>query len=698
MSALRLPASRHPCGSCLRDRVAAVIALSALLCCANASAGTLSPLPASDYKISPACGAPAPGHAGCLALRLLPVTVAARAHTHPLGLTAATQIKPFSAAEGSFGLRPQDLRTAYFPNEQPVTPASEPQTIALVDAYDDPDAASDLETYSREFGLPVLPKCAKGDVSDCFEKVNQLGETGNLPVTSRTEKQEAEEWALETSTDIEVAHGVCQNCRIVLVETDSAGYRDLEAGEEAAVKIGAQEISNSWGGESTEDSAAFDHPGIVITAAAGDDGYLNWTEASQPSKASGYFAGTDYPASSPQVVAVGGTKLTLGAAGVKSETVWNDGEAGGAGGGGCATGAAFAAPPWQSAVSDWSAVGCGSERAVADVSADADPDTGVAVYDSVPYPVENDPGATKVIGWTPIGGTSVASPIIASMFALAGGSHGVEYPAETLYSHLGSSLLSDVTEGGNGECQDEYSNCSGSLASPFDCGQGELICNAAVGYDGPTGVGSPNTIAAMKPSSQQIEGETKEKEKEKEKTPEQEGKKEEQEKLEEKIRQAEEKLKRLNEGSGPESKAVAVEPQRTDTTEAVSSAGPGKTTAVSTVKSPAKPQAPTSIRISSLTLSSSAIYALNHGLARPSALAFSFTINASAPISLELSRQIRTGGHMHWRAISRTRTIHATKGTDHRHLGSQLKLTAGRYLLTLTPAHGAARSIAFREY
>jgi hypothetical protein len=143
---------------------------------------------------------------------------------------------------------------------------------------------------------------------------------------------------------------------------------------------------------------------------------------------------------------------------------------------------------------------------------------------------------------------------------------------------------------------------------------------------------------------------------------------------------------------------VAVEPQRTDTTEAVSSAGPGKTTAVSTVKSPAKPQAPTSIRISSLMLSSSAIYALNHGLARPSALAFSFTINASAPISLELSRQIRTGGHMHWRAISRTRTIHATKGTNHRHLGSQLKLTAGRYLLTLTPAHGAARSIAFREY
>ena len=223
----------------------------------------------------------------------------------------------------------------------------------------------------------------------------------------------------EISTDVEVSHAICQNCRIVLVETNSPEFADLEAGEDTAVALGATEISNSWGGEEpTIDSAAFNHPGIVITAAAGDEGYLNWTEAKSGKK---YYEGADYPACSPHVVAVGGTRLTLSGGVRQSETVWNDGE--GAGGGGCSL--KFTAQPWQQSVPDWSAVGCEDRRAVADVSADADPETGVAVYDSIPYPEEQKGKiVTTELGWVPIGGTSVASPIIASMFALAGGAHG----------------------------------------------------------------------------------------------------------------------------------------------------------------------------------------------------------------------------------------------------------------------------------
>ena len=477
-----------------------------MLCASAAQASAVSPLPTSDYTVQSVCAAPAPGHAGCLAQLLVAETAAARAYTHPLGVTRSHLITAAKASEGVYGLRPQDLRGAYFPGEQPDAPVSEPQTIALVDAYDDPNAETDLEVYDHEFSLP---RCT--EANGCFKKVNQEGETGDPPIaSSEREQEEADGWALETSLDIEMAHAVCQDCHIVLVEADNAENASLEAAEDtAAGKIGATEISNSWGGEEPlVDSAAFDHPGIVITAAAGDDGYLNWDASREEVEGGVKIGGVDYPASSPHVVAVGGTSLTLSSPAEtrRSETVWNDG------GGGCSL--SFKAQVWQSEVLDWSSVGCGtgseSKRAVADVAADADPYTGVAVYDSVPY-VRAGSGLknASVIGWTPIGGTSVASPIIASMFALAGGSHGVEYPARTLYSHLGSAGLYDITEGGNGECNDDYSSgCTGSMSplSVTDCGQGVLICNAAPGYDGPSGVGAPNGIEAFKPARQHTGG------------------------------------------------------------------------------------------------------------------------------------------------------------------------------------------------
>ncbi len=493
----------------------------ALLWAQPAAARTVSRLPRSDYTVRAACAAPAPGRAGCLALELVPETAEARAHTHPIGVasaTLATPTAPPSPAAGDFGVRPQDLHSAY----QLPTSASSVQTIALVDAYNDPSAEADLATYSKEFGIP---ECTAA--SGCFKQVNQNGETGNPPFPrttteleaarkgSKAEREDAAEaigWAVEISLDIETARAVCQNCHIALVEANTPTYANLETAEDAAVALGANEVSNSWAGpECFEslcigDSAAFDHPGVVITAAAGDNGYLNWLEKSRSPYA-------DFPASSPQVVAVGGTRLKLGPAGEWSgEAVWNDGgeykgvkDGHGAGGGGCST--QFAAQPWQQDVADWSAVGCGDKRAVADVSADSDPYTGVAVYDSGPGRECETVHEGSVVHWCTYGGTSVATPLIASTFAVAGGAGGVEYPARTLYENAAKSpgSLHDVTEGSNGECLSPFNeetglpSCTSTEEGETSCAK-EAICLARTGYDGPTGVGTPDGIAAFAPA------------------------------------------------------------------------------------------------------------------------------------------------------------------------------------------------------
>jgi hypothetical protein len=505
---------------------AAVAGALAFLCLPAAQASALSPLPRSDYGVRSVCGAPAPGHVACLALQLVPRTAAARAHTHPLGMRTAQAIRAAGAAQGAYGLGPQQLRNAYFPGEEPRAPASQPQTIALVDAYNDLGAEADLKVYDEEFGLPAC-SVANG----CFEQVNQNGEKGKLPFPSSVAErhqaellcedgtapeneaacyavEEADGWSLEMSLDIEMAHAVCQSCHIVLVEAENGEGARLEVAEDTAARsrgdggVGADEVSNSWGGaEPASDGEAFNHPGVVVTASSGDSGYLGWEHEG--------VAGVEYPASSPHVVSVGGTSLTMTGAGGQAwgtETVW------GSSGGGCSVN--FPAQAWQREVSDWSAVGCGtgseSRRASNDVAADADPYTGVAVYDSVPYLAPGEPPRDgSPPDWTPLGGTSVASPIVASMFALAGGAHGVAYPAQTLYSHLGSGLVHDITEGGNGECEGFYGDgCSGSMVplSPEDCGSGALICNAAAGYDGPSGVGTPDGVGAFAPGRTHTHG------------------------------------------------------------------------------------------------------------------------------------------------------------------------------------------------
>ncbi len=664
--------------------VAAVLTLLCALCGRALAAETVSPLPPSSYAARTVCAPPQPGHAACASLQLEPETAQARAHTHPLGVARATlptPATPPSPSAGDFGLRPQDLHSAY----QLPTSASGTQTIALVDAYNDPAAEADLEKYDEEFGLPA---CTAGN--GCFTQVNEHGETGRPPfpktaqelqsasdgsAAEQEEAEEAEGWGLEISLDMETARATCQNCKILLVEASSSSDSDLDAAEQTAASLGADEISNSWGGpecveisherECEPDSAAFNHPGIVITASAGDDGYLSW-DSSEP----GY---AEFPASSPRVVAVGGTRLLLSGEGAwNGESVWNDGgenkgvrDGYGAGGGGCSF--QFDAQPWQQSVADWSKVGCGEKRAVADVSADADPYTGLAVYDSsaaceTDYEEEESGKELQhAVHWCTIGGTSLASPLIASVFALAGGAHDVEYPARTLYENALASpgALHDVAAGSNGECKLPFksktgqSGCTAAEEAATSCSS-RLICEAATGYDGPTGVGTPDGIAAFQPSAEGA-GDA--------------------------PAGSDEKGGKQPPASGDGADASGA---GTDTAGAEGSSDPPSATAAGTVP-----------RLSELALTTHALIALNTSRPRLSQIGFTFTINVPAHLRAMLERRVDRHGRTRWQALTRPLTIAATSGRNSRRLGGREALSAGTYRLTLTPAHGSARSVVF---
>jgi hypothetical protein len=653
-----------------------VVAFAVL--CAQAMAGeTVSPLPPSAYTVSPACPAPAPGHAACLALELVPRTAAAVAHTHPIGMTRAASSIPSAApspAAGQLGLRPQDLHSVYsLPSD-----AASTQTIALIDAYNDPNAEADLEAYDSEFGLP---KCTRAN--GCFEQVNQEGHTSPLPFPQTTGElaaqrtlceeerseeacvpvEEAEGWSVEISLDIETAHATCQNCHIALVEADSTEYAAFDAAENTAVSVGANEVSNSWGGpECVEgygcvgESSAFNHPGVVIAASAGDDGYLNWLAEPRSPYA-------DFPADLPQVVAVGGTRLnTLGTHGEwTGESVWNDGgesegrkDGFGAGGGGCST--QFTAQPWQQAVSDWAQVGCGSRRAVADISADGDPYSGVAVHDSSEscYTPYREGGKEHLLAdWCTIGGTSLASPLVAATFALAGGAHGVRYPARTLYENAAKSpsSLHDVTLGSNGECtlpfdeETEKAGCTTAQEAKASCSS-HLICLAGPGYDGPSGVGTPDGIAAFEPPAGAA-GE---------------------------------------EGSG-ETPPPAPAP--------VTATTPSTTSTVSNVTTSSVTATPT-VQLTGLALTVNALIALNKSHPKIAALAFTFTLNLATHVHTALEERVGRHGHQHWKALGHSLTIAAPSGRNTRRLGGAGVLSPGAYRLTLTPAGGTSRALSFK--
>jgi Subtilase family len=671
--------------------MAAAAAMFVLLCAQAPAAQTLSRLPASDYTVRAACPAPAPGHASCLALALLARTAQARAHTHPLGV-ARTQARRSAspAAEGDFGLRPQDLSAAYLLAPEEAT--SPKQTIALVDTYNDPNAEADLATYSEELGLPACTAA-----SGCFRKVNEHGETGNLPFPateaslaerqalceghtvgeSRQKEDEREEacelvgevegWITEMSLDFETAHAVCPHCDIALVEAASSTFADLDTAEQAAAELGASEISNSWGGpecvegDCVQESAAFNHPGVVITAAAGDDGYLNWLEEPRSR-----FA--DFPASSPRVVAVGGTRLDLGPGGERTgETVWNDGgksaghsDGHGADGGGCS--ARFDAQSWQLDVADWASVGCGERRAVADVAADADPYTGLAVYDSNPpcatsYEEETEGEDVELVAhWCTIGGTSLATPLIASVFALAGGAHGVSYPAQTLYTNAArsSGSLHDVSTGSNGECLSSFNpattlpSCTSAQEAQASCSS-QLICIAAAGYDGPTGLGTPNGLAAFQPPT------------------------------------GEEAAANPSGGGVPEA------PSEPAHTPVLVAGGPAPAASTSLA-----PPTGAQVELSGLALTVRALIALDTSRPRILDVAFTFTSNLGAHVRVSLQKRVGSHRHRRWQPVVRSLTIAAVSGRNGHRLSGRGVLSPGSYRLALTPVHGLTRSIVFK--
>jgi len=349
-----------------------------------------------------------------------PAAAVGAAHCHALVVTDANGNPTASSVPpaGSYG--PAQFHTGY---NLPTTAASA-QTIGIVDAYNDPNIESDLAVYDSQYGLP---SCTTAN--GCFQKVDQNGGS-NYPKTNSG-------WSLEIALDVETAHEICQNCKIVLVEASSNSLANLGAAVNEAARLGANVISNSYGGseyssETSDQNTYFNHPGVAITASSGDGGY-----------------GVEFPAASQYVTAVGGTTLTLTSSnGYAGETAWSGS------GSGCS--AYIAKPSWQTDS------GC-SRRTVADVSADADPNTGAAVYDSVRYQGQ--------AGWFQVGGTSLAAPLVGAVYALAGNAGSVTYGSYP-YSHTSS--LHDVTSGSNGSCGGSY------------------LCTAGPGYDGPTGLGSPN--------------------------------------------------------------------------------------------------------------------------------------------------------------------------------------------------------------
>jgi hypothetical protein len=622
---------------------------AAMAAVAPAWAETVAPLPESEYATRPACQRPTAGYAGCLALQLIPVTPEALRRRHPIGIVRhASAARPATQtpAGGFLGLRPEDLHAAYsLPTSAPVA-----QTIALVDAYNDPRAEADLKTYDEEFGLPECTTANK-----CFQKVAQSGSETELPFPknlaaleaaakgSSSERKRAKEaigWGVEISLDVQSARAVCQSCRILLVVANSPSNSDLVAAENRAATLGATEISNSWGTpeEAVEEPAereAFNKPGTVITAAAGDDGYREW------GLGEGEF--TSFPAASPDVVAVGGTRLsTLGiGGGWQGETVWNGS---GASGGGCST--VFPAQTWQLETSDWGEVGCLEGRAANDVAADADPYTGVVIRDTDNPGQEcqeryEEAGVQHTIpNWCTYGGTSLASPIIASVFALAGGSGGVPYPARTLYENLRNapSHFHDVTSGSNGECEgfDEetgFTFCTPEAEAKTSCG-GKLICLAARGYDGPSGVGTPNEALGFVP------GQTE---------------------------------------ATPQAAATASSP------------------VVTVVPGPAAPPAAPPaviVRLTSLSLTSPSVIALNR---RPTSakVAFAFVTNMAVRLRVALARRVRSHGRTRWLAVGRASTVSASAGRNVKRLTGARRLRPGLYRLTLTPSGGKPRSILF---
>ncbi|WP_329244880.1 carboxypeptidase regulatory-like domain-containing protein [Actinoallomurus sp. NBC_01490] len=341
-------------------------------------------------------------------------------HARESGALAEQEDEPLPTSLG-----PADIRSAYA-----LPDGGAGRTVAIVDAFGYDNAESDLAVFRAHYGLPP---CTTSN--GCFTKVDQRGGT-DYP-------RQDEGWSIETALDLDAVSSACPKCHILLVQADDNASPNLGQAVDTAASLGAVAISNSYGvdGEIPFESRYdhyYDHPGIAVTVSTGDNGNVQ-----------------SYPATYPNVVAVGGTTLTRDASSPRGwhESAWADG------GSGCSR--YEPRPDYQRGVE----TGCPDGRATADVAADADSETGLAVYNTLGQD-----------GWAQWGGTSLASPLVAAMYALAGTPVPGSYPVTYLYRHGVS--LNDVTEGAQGGC-------------------GDVRCTAGPGWDGPTGVGTPKDVSAL---------------------------------------------------------------------------------------------------------------------------------------------------------------------------------------------------------
>lgn len=350
------------------------------------------------------------------------------AHIHA---TPTGHARAFAAPNG-FGAT--DLQAAYkIPQNATATP-----TVAVVAAYGYPELEADLAVYRTQYGLPACT-IANG----CLKIVNQTGATAPLPAPPPAN----DDWTLETALDVDMVSAACPKCTIVVVQAVDNIGNGLFTGQSAAAKLGANIVSNSWGGpeQPGQSLAGFEtvlgNSGIATFAAAGDNGYNDAGE------------GPNYPATSSKVIAVGGTTLVKDQSPRGySETAWSQG--------GSACSLSIAKPSYQTNT------GC-NFKATTDVAAVGNPQTGVAVYNS------------RNGGWHILGGTSAASPFVAGLFAATGNSNKVS--GEFLKAN--AAKLYDVTSGTNGTCASQ------------------ILCTAGVGWDGPTGYGTPNASAFITAST-----------------------------------------------------------------------------------------------------------------------------------------------------------------------------------------------------
>lgn len=407
---------------------ATVVLLAAMLVAPGAGASpAVTGITQANERV---CGVPASGRAACMAIR----------HLGKAG-------KPGSPTPVSYGAA--ELQAAYG-----LTSVAQSNgagaTVAIVDAYDNPNAYKDLAQYRAAEGLPAIASCAPSELATssapCFAKVNQSGTAGSYPEANTG-------WGQEISLDVDAVSSICPRCNILLVEASTNRIADLGIAAATAASFGPVAIGNSYGTAEfgTEESVGqtyYAPPGIAVTASSGDSGY-----------------GVQFPAAASNVIAVGGTTLRL-QSGAWTQTVWSGA------GSGCS--AYIAKPSWQHDT------GC-ARRTVADVAAVADPNTGLKVYDTF-----NEPG------WLVMGGTSASAQIVAGVYGLAG--HGASN-ASSLYGGgsipFGSPnpLLTDVTSGSNGSC----TGGRGRLATP----ELAYLCTGVKGYDGPTGMGTPRGTAGF---------------------------------------------------------------------------------------------------------------------------------------------------------------------------------------------------------